>query len=137
MQIIHWFVFYFHYAYSIRLSDVTKTTIWPPPLQSICKYSNAYIFHIFQYFSIFITGSLVKLMAIQAGTQLPFQRSDCTRLNFKILLALICLMFVSTYDYRVWYMYSFNSSAFCGKEIIKQKIPQLHKMSEFCSLTFL
>ena len=27
MQIIHWFVFYFDYAYLIRLSDVTK-----PPL---------------------------------------------------------------------------------------------------------
>ena len=37
MQIIHWFVFYFDYAYLIRLSDVTKPTIWPPPLQSIFK----------------------------------------------------------------------------------------------------
>ena len=47
MQIIHWFVFYFDYAYLIRLSDATKPTIWPLPLQSICKYSNAHNFHIF------------------------------------------------------------------------------------------
>ena len=32
MQIIHWFVFYFDYAYLIKLSDVTKPTIWPLPL---------------------------------------------------------------------------------------------------------
>ena len=35
MQIIHWFVFYFDYAYLIRLSDVTKPTIWPLPVSSI------------------------------------------------------------------------------------------------------
>ena len=46
MQIIHRFVFYFDHAYLIRLSDVTKPTIWPLPLQSICKYSNAHNFHI-------------------------------------------------------------------------------------------
>ena len=44
----HWFVFYFDNAYLIRLSDVTKPTIWPLSLQSICKYSNAHNFHIFQ-----------------------------------------------------------------------------------------
>ena len=33
MQIIHWMVvFYFDYAYLIRLGDVTKSTIWPLPL---------------------------------------------------------------------------------------------------------
>ena len=32
MQIIHWLVFYFDYAYLIRLCDVTKPTIWPLPL---------------------------------------------------------------------------------------------------------
>ena len=48
--IIHWFVFYFDNAYLIRLSDVTKPPIWPLPLQSICKYSNAHNFHIFQPF---------------------------------------------------------------------------------------
>ena len=48
MQIIHSFVFYFDYAYLIRLSDVTKPTICPQSLQSICKYSNAHNFHIFQ-----------------------------------------------------------------------------------------
>ena len=48
MQIIHWFVFYFDYAYLIRLSDVTNPTIWPLLLQSICKYSNAHNFQIFQ-----------------------------------------------------------------------------------------
>ena len=47
MQIIHRFDFYFDYAYIIRLSDITKPTIWPLPLQSICKYSNAHNFHIF------------------------------------------------------------------------------------------
>ena len=26
-QIIHWFVFYFHYAYLIRLCDITKPTM--------------------------------------------------------------------------------------------------------------
>ena len=46
MQIIHWFVFYFDYTYLIRLSDVTKPTIWPLPLQSICKYSKTDNFHI-------------------------------------------------------------------------------------------
>ena len=46
--IIHWFVFYFDYAYLIRLSDVTKPTTWQLPLQSICKYSNTNHFHIFQ-----------------------------------------------------------------------------------------
>ena len=50
MQIIHCFVFHFDYAYLIRLSDVTKPTIWPLPLQSICKYSNAHNFHIFNRF---------------------------------------------------------------------------------------
>ena len=34
----NWFVFYLDYAYLIRLSDVTKPTKWPLPLQSICKY---------------------------------------------------------------------------------------------------
>ena len=48
MQIIYWFVFYFDYAYLIRLCDVIKPTIWPPPLQFICKYWNAHNFHIFQ-----------------------------------------------------------------------------------------
>ena len=33
MQKIHWFVFYFDYAYLIRLSDVTKPTKWLLPLQ--------------------------------------------------------------------------------------------------------
>ena len=42
--VIHWFVFYFDYAYLISLCDVTKPTIWPLPLQSICKYSNTYNF---------------------------------------------------------------------------------------------
>ena len=41
-------VFYFDYAYLIRLCDVTKPTIWQLPLQSICKYSNVHNFHIFQ-----------------------------------------------------------------------------------------
>ena len=41
---MHWFVFYFDYAYFVRLSDVTKPTIWPLLLQSICKYSNAHNF---------------------------------------------------------------------------------------------
>ena len=31
------------YAYLIRLSDVTKPTKWPLPLQSICKYSKNYM----------------------------------------------------------------------------------------------
>ena len=43
-------------------------------------------------------------------------------------------MIVSNYDCRVLYMYSLNISAFCGREIIKQKIPQLHEMGEYCSL---
>ena len=42
MQIIHWFVFYNDYAYLIRLSDVTKPTIWPLPLQSMCKFLTTY-----------------------------------------------------------------------------------------------
>ena len=48
MQIINWFVFYFEYAYLIRLSDVTKPTKWPLLLQYIFKYSNAHDFPIFQ-----------------------------------------------------------------------------------------
>ena len=40
--------FIFDYAYLIRLCDVTKPTIWPLPLQSTCKYSNAYNFLVFQ-----------------------------------------------------------------------------------------
>ena len=32
MQKIHWFVFYFDYAYLIGLCDVTKPTIWPLPI---------------------------------------------------------------------------------------------------------
>ena len=39
---------YIDYAYLIRLCDVTKPTKWPLPLESICKYSNAHKFHIFQ-----------------------------------------------------------------------------------------
>ena len=49
MQIINWFVFYFDYAYLIRLSDVTKPTKWPLPSQSICKYSNVHNFPVFQH----------------------------------------------------------------------------------------
>ena len=41
MQITHWFVFYFDYAYLIRLCNVTKPSIWPLLLQSICKDTNA------------------------------------------------------------------------------------------------
>ena len=40
-------MFYFDYAYLIRPCDITKPTIWPLPLQAICKYSNAHKFHIF------------------------------------------------------------------------------------------
>ena len=46
MQIIHWFVSYIDYAYLIRLSDVINPSIWPLPLQSIYKYSNAHNFNI-------------------------------------------------------------------------------------------
>ena len=35
MQIIHWLVFTCTYAYLMRLSGVTKPSIWPLPLQSI------------------------------------------------------------------------------------------------------
>ena len=44
----NWFVFYFDYAYLIRLSDVTKPTKWQLPLQ-YGKYinSNTHNFPIF------------------------------------------------------------------------------------------
>ena len=48
MLIIHWFVFYFDDAFLIRLRDVTKPTKWPLPFESLCKYSNAHNFNIFQ-----------------------------------------------------------------------------------------
>ena len=47
---IHWFVFYFDYAYLIRLCYVTKPIIGQLPLQSICKYSNTHSFYIFNRF---------------------------------------------------------------------------------------
>ena len=56
MQPIHSFVFHFNYAYLIRLSDVTKPTIWPQSLQSICKYFNAHNFHILDETGIKIHG---------------------------------------------------------------------------------
>ena len=48
MQTIRWFVFYFDYAYLIRLSDITKPTIWQRLFLPIRKYSNSHNFYIFQ-----------------------------------------------------------------------------------------
>ena len=46
---INWFVFYFDYAYLIRLCDIIKPTLWPLPLQSIFTNLNAHNFPIFQW----------------------------------------------------------------------------------------
>ena len=72
MQIISWFAFYFNYAYLIRLCDVTKPTLWPLPLQSIFKYSNANNFPIFQ-------PILIKLVS---------KCTVCIALTYKIYLSL-------------------------------------------------
>ena len=81
MQIIHSFVFYFDYVYLIRLYDVTKPTVWPPPLQPICKYSIAHNFHIFQpmfdYTGIEIHGlqSSFCLNKLITRVAVPFNRN--------------------------------------------------------------
>ena len=50
MQIFHWFVFYFDYAYLIRLSDVTKPTIWPLPLSPFANIQTPIISTFFNRF---------------------------------------------------------------------------------------
>ena len=75
MLIIHWFAFYFDYAYLIRLCDVTKPTIWPLPLQSTTStffnrfiwnwYQNSWFIRLLAHLSQRLMGELIEYQSLR------------------------------------------------------------------------